>query len=96
MLPAFAVVPEIVSQIWIPEMLAADVTGPNVTAAVFVALPPGEAAAPNVIVWRVTPDPVHSLPLVEVGDPSDNPTALVVGWVGLAPPRTQSNIAFSA
>lgn len=97
MLPAFAVVPEIVSQIWMPETDAAEANVPNVMATVLNTGLPAAAAEPKTVAagdCRVQPDPVHSLPEVEVGDPRERPIPHVVGRVAVWPVRIQSSISF--
>jgi len=86
-----------VSQSWIPLNVAAVRPGPNVIAALFETEPAGEDAAGNGQVCRVQPEPVPtSEPEVEDGAPSESPTPQFVGRVGVAPPQTQSSMAFWA
>lgn len=93
MLPA--VLPT-VSQICKPEIVAELENGPNVIAAVFDALPAGEAAAANVTACRLAPEPTaSSLPEVDDGTPSDRPTDHPAGLVGATVVRHQSSRTFS-
>jgi hypothetical protein len=86
-----------VSQMLIPDTEQAPDTGPKVIASVFDADPAGEAAAANATVCRVIPDAVAtSEALTELGEPREIFTPQAPGRVGVAPPRTQSNMAFSA
>ena len=63
-------------------MVPAALMGPKVIAFEFDADPGGDVAAANVTSWRVMPEPVAiSEPDVELGAPSERPTAHVVGRV---------------